>query len=838
MQKKPLVTKFIGFILVVFGFFMVTYSSWDQWNSSPISHAQSTKPTSQRAKQQKPTTRAVQAKPTQRPTKAKAHKGHGHHHGHNHGHGSHAAKSGTLSKAKELKWFEGPLPGMKKHPKALSKRFSNEFIAKGKKYKPRTHHFWANGIPKYTNRLLFETSPYLLQHAHNPVNWHAWGKKAFALAKKQNKPVFLSVGYSTCHWCHVMERESFENPKIAAYINKHYIAIKVDREERLDVDGIYMKAVQIFSRGGGGWPMSVWLTPTRRPFFGGTYFPPRDRWGRKGFLSVLKSMYTQFKKNPIKIANKAYFTAQRIRAMTQTAPNPGVPQASLLIQASYLYGRFFDSINGGMRGRPKFPSSFGNAFLLRYHRRSKNAKALNMAVTTLEKMAYGGIYDQVAGGFHRYSVDARWLVPHFEKMLYDNAQLATLYTEGYLLTRKPLFAQITHEILAYVVREMTSPKGGFYSATDADSEGHEGKFFVWTPKQLDKILGKKLSKTAQAYWGVTPAGNFEGKNILNLPVTPSQVAKRLNTSTLALRTSILRAKSLLYKARLKRIPPLLDTKIITSWNGLMITAFARASLAFGREDYAKVAAKAANFILTRMKKKGRLFRTFKDGQAKFNAYLEDYAFLIAGLLDLFEATQNTRWYSEALALQNTLQKYYWDNSAGGYFRTSQDHESLIIRPKPNYDGAVPTGNSVESLNLLRFYTYTTKEVYRKRAALTFKAFGKRLQRWAPSLSEMLLALDFYHDAPKEIILVKPNKGASITPFLKELQKTFLPNKVIVVATAGGEQKRLTKLFPLLDKKKPLRGKVTAYVCMRRVCELPTTNPAVFAKQIRKVTKLK
>lgn len=726
---------------------------------------------------------------------------------------------------------------MTRHPVALARQFSNAFQKKGSAYKPRTHHFWPNGLPRYNNRLLLETSPYLLQHAHNPVNWHPWGKAAFARAKKENKPVFLSVGYSTCHWCHVMERESFENPTIAAYLNKHYIAIKVDREERLDVDGIYMKAVQIFSRGGGGWPMSVWLTPTRRPFFGGTYFPPKDRWGRKGFLSVLKSMNTEFKKNPLKIANKAYFTAQRIRAMTYTAPSKDVPQSGILHQAHRLYQRFFDPVNGGMRGRPKFPSSFGNSFLLRYFRRTNNSQAKRMIIKTLEKMAFGGIYDQVGGGFHRYSVDARWLVPHFEKMLYDNAQLATLYTEAFQSTRAPLFAKISHEILAYVQREMTAPSGGFYSATDADSEGHEGKFFVWKPKEMDRLLGKRLSGIVKAYWGVTPAGNFEGNNILNLRTKPAQIAKRLNLSPLALQTAVSQAKSILYKARSKRVPPLLDTKIITSWNGLMITAFARAASAYGREDYAKTAAKAANFILTKMTRQGRLYRTFKDGRARHNAFLEDYSFLIAGLLDLFEATQEVKWYKHALALQKKLHSLYWDKSGGGYFRTSKDHETLILRPKPNYDGAVPTGNSVEVMNLMRFYTFTTQESYRKYATRTFKCFGQRLHRWAPSLSEMLLALDFYYDAPKEILLIKPTATSSVKPFLRALGDTFLPNKVVVVATAGADQKSKQTWFPLLEKKTPKQGKVTAYVCMRRVCELPTTNPKTFAQQLKKVTPI-
>ncbi len=831
-QKRQQWNRRLGALLTFVGAVFLLLSGRESWTKMSNSHAQTSKPTQ----------RFVGPTPPRSATTAPAK--HKVPHAAAHGHGQQTTKALAISPKQQQAWvkrnltyFRNPLPGMSAHPIALAQKMAQFYLKKGKGYHPHTRHVLPNHMPKYTNRLIFETSPYLLQHAHNPLNWYPWGNEAFERAKKENKPVFLSVGYSTCHWCHVMEKQSFENPIIAAYMNKHYIAIKVDREERLDVDGIYMKAVQIFSRGGGGWPMSVWLTPSRRPFFGGTYFPPGTKWGRRGFLTVLKDLYSRFKKNPMKIANRSYWAAQRIRSMTYAPPAAGVPRPHILAQTNLIYRNRFDPVNGGRRGRPKFPSSFGNSFLLRYFRRAKDKRALQMVVTTLEKMAHGGIYDQVGGGFHRYSVDARWLVPHFEKMLYDNALLSALYTEAYQASKNPLFARISKEILDYVIKEMTSPEGAFYSATDADSEGHEGKFFVWTKYEIQKILGKKLARQVGLYWGVTSGGNFEGKTILNVPRPMPQVARTLGIKTQELRQAVKKAKKLLYAVRKKRIPPLLDTKIITSWNGLMISAFARAGLAFQQPKYTKQAIKAASFLLSKMRKNGRLFRTYKDGRARHNSYLEDYAFLTAGLLDLFEATQNPRWFKAAISLQTTLQKHYWDKANGGYFRTSNDHESLIIRPKPNYDGAVPTGNSIQSMNLMRLFTWTTQDKYLKYAEKTFKYFGRRISRWPVALSEMLLAIEYYYDAPKEIILIKPNATASIQPFLNKLRQQFLPNRVLIVATEGKEQKRLEKLFPLLHKKKSRNGKVTAYVCMKRVCELPTTNTTIFAQQLAKVTKI-
>lgn len=735
------------------------------------------------------------------------------------------------------RWFQGPLPGMPKHSQELAHQLTTTYRLKQRSHSPRTLHIWPNRLPRYSNRLLFESSPYLLQHAHNPVNWYPWGEEAFVLARRTNKPVFLSVGYSTCHWCHVMEKESFENPTMAAYLNRHYIAIKVDREERLDVDGIYMKAVQLFSRGGGGWPMSVWLTPTKKPFFAGTYFPPTDRWGQRGFLSMLQHLHQQFQKNPLHVANHAHQISDHIRKMSRSTPTAGIPSIQVLQKARQIYQRFFDPVSGGMRGRPKFPSSFGNAFLLRYYRRQKDATALAMVKTTLEKMAYGGIYDQIGGGFHRYSTDAQWLVPHFEKMLYDNALLSILYTETFQVTKQPLFARIAQETLDYVLREMTSAEGAFYSATDADSDGHEGTFFLWQPQELDRLLGQPISRYAKTFWGFAFGPNFEGKHILYVPKPLPDTARTLGISPQTLQMAIKHAKQRLYLTRKQRTPPLLDSKIITSWNGLMLSALARAAFVFQRKDYEQQAIRAASFLLQHVRKQGRLLRIYKDSVAKYNAYLEDYAFLIAGLLDLFETTQQLSWFQQAQALQQILHRHHWDTKHGGYFRTSRDHETFFVRPKPSFDGAIPTGNSVQLMNLLRFHTWTTQQNYRKLAEQTLRCFGERLQQWPTALSEMLLALDYYHDAPKEIILIKPTPHTSPEPFLQEIRKIYLPNKIILVTTQDQEQTQWSQVFPLVKKKKAISGKLTAYVCMRQVCELPTTDPAIFAQQLRKIQPL-
>jgi uncharacterized protein len=732
------------------------------------------------------------------------------------------------------------LPGARPFPAELQTRLQAAVAAKGTGYVPRTRHLNPDGSPKYTNRLILQSSPYLQQHAHNPVNWYPWGDEAFETARKLGRPVLLSIGYSTCHWCHVMEEESFEDEEIARYLNENYVAIKVDREERPDIDAVYMSAVQALT-GAGGWPMTIWLTPDRRPFYGGTYFPARDgdHGARIGFLTLLKKLKAVYYEQPDKVAASAMQLARVIRQMLAPGlDTKDLPNAQVLQAAMDAYRGGFDSSYGGTTGAPKFPSSLPIRFLLRYHRRTGDERSLAMATLTLEKMADGGIYDHVGGGFHRYSTDDRWLVPHFEKMLYDNALLVMAYLEGYQVTGKKDFARVARETLRYVERDMTSPEGAFYSATDADSMnpgGHrkEGWFFTWTPAEIETVLGGSRARIVEAYYAVTPKGNFEGRNVPNTPKSLDQVAKDVMLSPRKVAAVINESKDLLYAARAKRSQPLRDEKILTAWNGLMISAFSRAALVFGDSDYAERAARAADFVLTKIRKNGRLQRSFKDGNAHHDGYLDDYAFLTAGLLDLYETTSDPRWLEEAIALDRVLETHYEDKQAGGFFLTSDHHEALLAREKPSYDGAEPSGNSVEALNLLRLYEFTTQDHYRVRAERTLRAFGQVLKRSPTAMSEMLLAVDYWLDTPKEIVIVAPKSRADAEPFLAQLRRVFVPNRVLVVVTSGQDLTAQAKLVPLVEGKLAQSGRATAYVCERWVCRLPTTDPQVFDRQVRR-----
>ncbi|MCZ6777606.1 MAG: thioredoxin domain-containing protein [Acidobacteria bacterium] len=701
-----------------------------------------------------------------------------------------------------------------------------------------------DGWARFTNRLFLSSSPYLLQHAHNPVNWYPWGKEAFDTARRLERPVLLSVGYSTCHWCHVMEEESFEDVEIARFMNENYIAIKVDREERPDVDSIYMSAVQAMT-GRGGWPMTVWLTPSRLPFYGGTYFPTRDgdRGVGTGFLTLLRRMKEIYHSQPERVSETAIRTTQKIQERLEGGGSAGdLPSAKVLRAAAGNYQRHFDAVNGGLRGTRKFPSSLPIRFLLRYHRRAGDRKSLEMAALTLDKMAAGGMYDHVGGGFHRYSTDARWLVPHFEKMLYDNALLVLAYLEGYQVTGEERFARVAREILRYVKRDMTSPEGAFYSATDADSltpsgRREEGYFFTWTPSEIASALGEEQARVVSAYYGVTERGNLDGRSILHVPKPPAEVARDLKIDLKTLREIVDASREMLYQVRSRRPAPLRDEKILTAWNGLMISAYARAALVLGEDRYTQVAARAADFVLHNLRRDGRLLRSFKDGRAMHNAYLDDYAFLSAGLLDLFETTGERRWLEEAVALDRVTETHYEDAEHGGFFMTSKDHEKLLAREKPAYDGAEPSGNSVAILNLLRLYELTTQERYRLRAERALRAFHDTLERAPTALSEMLLAVDFHLDTPKEIIIVTGGPREEAEPLLARFRRVFLPNRVLVVVAESEDLQSLARLVPLVSYKVAQHGKPTAYVCERRVCDLPTSDPRVFEQQIRKVEPL-
>jgi uncharacterized protein YyaL (SSP411 family) len=734
------------------------------------------------------------------------------------------------------------LPGLPDADPQLTDKLRAALKGKGADYKPRTEHLNPDGSPQYINRLVLETSPYLLQHAHNPVNWYAWGDEAFERAKRENKAVLLSVGYSTCHWCHVMERESFEDEEIARYLNENYVAIKVDREERPDVDALYMNAVHVLA-GRGGWPMTVVLTPDRQPFFAGTYFPARDgdRGAGKGFFSIIRELRETYRSDPARVVTTAQQVTARLQAAAQPQRPGDVPGPEAIRNAAVALAESFDPAWGGFGGAPKFPTPSTLELLTRYYRRTDDPQALHMVAHTLEKMAAGGIYDHVGGGFHRYSTDARWLVPHFEKMLYDNAQLVAVYLEGHQLTGRQDFAQVARDTLDYVTREMTHPDGGFYSATDADSpvpgKAHqeEGWFFTWTPEELVQVLGDERARHVSAYYGVTGRGNFEGRNILHTPAPLEKVASTLKLSPQAFSDSLREAKAAMYEARSQRPPPIRDDKIIASWNGLMISAFARGAQVLAEPKYAERAARAADFVLTRMKEGDRLRRTWKDGRARHEGTLDDYAFVAQGLLDLYEATHDVRWLSEALALHAVLEKHFLDQENGGFFMTPHDGEMLLARDKSDYDGAEPSGNSVAALNLLRLEEFTTDEHHRQVAERSFRAFSNRLRQGAGT-PKFLGALDYYLDKPVEVVLVSPAPGAS-SELEAILHRTFVPNRIYALAAHGESLERQAKVIPLLAQKLPIRGKATAYVCRQRYCELPTSDPKVFARQLARVEPL-
>ena len=732
-------------------------------------------------------------------------------------------------------------PGAVAAPADVVARLRMAWDARPEGYVPRTRHLLPDGRPRWTNRLFLETSPYLLQHAHNPVDWHPWGDEAFEAARRLGRPVLLSVGYSTCHWCHVMEEESFEDEEVARFLNEHYVAIKVDREARPDVDAVYMNAVQTLT-GGGGWPMTVWLTPDRQPFYGGTYFPARDgdRGVRVGFLTLLRKIRETYDEQPARVAEAAASLTEQVRKnLAVAAGGDERPTAQALSAAVARVRESFDEANGGTRGAPKFPSNVPVRFLLRWHRRTGDPDALRMATVTLAHMAAGGIRDHVGGGFHRYSTDARWLVPHFEKMLYDNALLALAYLEAHQATGRADFADVARDILRYVEREMTAPDGGFYSATDADSltpsgKREEGWFFTWTPAELEAVLGAETARDVGAYWAVGPEGNFEGRSILHTPRPLDEVARELGRTPEALAATVADARERLYAARAKRPPPLRDDKILASWNGLMISAHARAALALGDPTYAGRAARAAGFVLERMRRDGRLLRSWRDGRAEHAGYLDDYAFLVAGLLDLYEATGDTRWLREAIALDGALAAHFEDGQGGGFFMTADDSEELLAREKPAWDGAEPSGNSVHALNLLRLHELTTDDAYRRRAERTVGAFGARLTADPVRLSEMLLALDWQLDAPKQVVVATVQSRDEAAPLLETLRGRFVPNRILAVTTTGDG---LATLVPVTEGKVALGARATGYVCENRVCDLPTADPAVFARQIERVRPL-
>jgi uncharacterized protein YyaL (SSP411 family) len=664
-----------------------------------------------------------------------------------------------------------------------------------------------------SNSLIHEKSPYLLQHAHNPVDWRPWGDEAFQKARAEDKPIFLSIGYSTCHWCHVMERESFEDQDIAALLNRHFVPIKVDREERPDIDRVYMLFVQA-TTGSGGWPMSVWLTPDLKPFFGGTYFPPEARYGHPGFRQILERVAEAWRLDRAAVLDSSGDMLEQIRRHAQAAP-AGSLDAGLLDSGFYAFRRTFDSRHGGFGGAPKFPRPAVLEFLLRYHARTGNREALEMVLATLTQMGRGGIRDHLGGGFHRYSTDDRWFVPHFEKMLYDQAQLAVAYLEAYQLSADEFYADAARSTLDYVLGDMTAPNGGFYSAEDADSvidpakpavKG-EGAYYVWTKAEIDAVLGPAEAERFARAYGVEERGNaheFAGKNILSLvdvgQALPPAVRERL------------------LEARCRRVRPHLDDKILTAWNGLMISAFAKGAQVLADGRYLEAARRAADFVLARMHDPaaGTLLRRFREGEAAVSAFLDDYAFFVQGLLDLYEAEFDVRRIETAIRLSETMIARFEDAAAGGFFATTADEPSLVLRLKDDYDGAEPSGSSIAILNLLRLGRITGRKAFEDTAAKALAAFATRLAAVPEAMPQMLAALEYSRSKPVQIVLAGSRQA--VEPFLAELRRRFLPFAVVLLADHAPVN------YPAAET-------ATAYVCENFACRLPTPDPNEFAKSL-------
>jgi len=680
---------------------------------------------------------------------------------------------------------------------------------------------------EFTNHLIKETSPYLLQHAHNPVDWYPWGDEAFAKAKAENKPILLSVGYSACHWCHVMAHESFQDEEIAKLMNDYFVNIKVDREERPDVDQIYMNAVQMMTHH-GGWPMTVFLTPEGVPFYGGTYFPPQDRYNMPGFPRILISVAEAYRERPDDVLETSSSVLKELRRLS-TVGGSDEPIGEALLSAAYVgMIRSYDSVNGGFGGAPKFPPAMALEFLLRTNARAGNKEALNIVSHTLKKMAEGGIYDQLGGGFHRYSTDANWLVPHFEKMLYDNALLSRLYLHYYQATGDEHARDIAEGTLDYVLREMTDARGGFYSTQDADSEGHEGKFFVWDIEEIKSVLGDSGAALFNDYYNVTSEGNFEGKNILNVTSSIEDVARRFNVESSQVESVIEQSRQKLFAVREKRVKPDRDEKVLTAWNGLMLAGFAEAGAILDRTDYTEAARRNAEFVLTNLQRDGLLLRTYKDGEAKFNAYLEDYAFFIEGLLTLAETSGELKWLKESLSLTEQMVQEFWDEENGGFYFTGKSHEQLIVRSKDYFDNATPSGNSVAVAVLLRLGVLTDNDDYRNRAAAILHEISDSARRYPSGFGYALSAADFYFSTPKEIAVVSPDREA-LTGFLREIWRTYSPNKVVAAATV--EESASANQIALLQNRPLLEGKATAYVCVHYTCKEPVNTPEQLATQL-------
>src|SRR4051812_45775718 len=703
------------------------------------------------------------------------------------------------------------------------------------------------------NRLGQQKSPYLLQHAHNPVEWYAWGEEAFAKARRENRPIFLSIGYSTCHWCHVMAHESFENEETAAIMNREFVNIKVDREERPDVDRVYMTFVQA-TTGGGGWPMSVWLTPELKPFVGGTYFPPEDRWGQPGFTKVLARIAAAWKQDHAKISEQG---AQIVAALEQSVTgmaDPGQRLGRKTLEAAYQQiSRSYDAHEGGFGVAPKFPRPVTLNFLARVYARKPESEsgkhALEMNLFTLRKMAAGGMHDHLGGGFHRYSVDAYWHVPHFEKMLYDQAQLAVAYLEAFQITRDPLFESVARDTLDYVRRDMTAKAGGFFSAEDADSvvpddpkKKAEGAFYVWDKKEIDSALGSAaevfnfhyaVKAEGNVSAGGDPHGEFTGKNILIDLGGIAATAKHFGKEEPEIREALAKARETLFALRAKRPRPHLEDKIITAWNGLMISAFARAAQILDEPKYLEAALDAAVFLSKELYDSSRkvLFRNYREGRSPIEGFADDYAFLIQALLDLYEASFDVGWLRWAIELQETQDRLFCDDERGGYFSGAGNDSSILLRLKEDNDSAEPAASSIAALNLLRLAQIRNDEGFYERAEKTIDAFAPQIGHFASAMPQMLVALDLSLSKPRQIVIAGPVKSAETRALVAEVHRHFVPDKVLLLADGGEGQRYLEEKLKALRGMKPIDGKSAAYVCENFTCKAPVTEPKALSEML-------
>ena len=685
-------------------------------------------------------------------------------------------------------------------------------------------------LTEKSNRLFNQKSPYLLQHAHNPVDWFPWGQEAFDKAKQEDKPIFLSIGYSTCHWCHVMERESFESEDVAAILNQHFVSIKVDREERPDIDHIYMNVCQALT-GSGGWPLTIIMTPEQKPFFAGTYFPKQANYGRPGLIEILEQIAELWKSDRDRLLEIGEKLTSHLQQNVKSQPGDLPPD--ILATSYQMFQRSFDQTYGGFGSAPKFPTPHNLLFLLRYWDKTKQDKALTMVAETLDSMHRGGLYDHIGFGFSRYSTDKKWLVPHFEKMLYDNALLAIAYLETYQITNNPRFGRIAKEIFNYVLRDMTSPEGGFYSAEDADSEGEEGKFYVWQPEEIMDILGPVDGELFCRYYDITPEGNFEGASIPNLiGQDPLKFAEELDISLAELVEGLEKCRQQLFLERENRIHPYKDDKILTSWNGLMIAALAKGARVFQSDRYRESAALAVEFIWQKLRREdGRLLARYREGDAAYPAYLEDYAFLAWGLLELYESTFETRYLEHALELTQQMIELFWDEEQGGFFFYGKDSEQLISQPKEVYDGAIPSGNSVAAVNLLRLGRLTGNSSYEKLAKKILTTFAGDVSHYPPGHSYLMMAAYLDKEPPLEIVLAGSKQDPALKQMVTLLQRHFLPNAVLLVKYDDVDNTQLEKLLPLLQGKTSLTGKAAAYICKDFACQPPISDWAELRKVI-------